>query len=200
MDEGKILLVNLAKGKLGEENSNFLGLILVPRILVSAMSRTDITEEARRDFYLYVDEFQNFATPDFAQILSEARKYRLNLIVANQFIGQMEEEVKNAVFGNVGTLVSFRIGVTDANYLQHEFQPVFNETDLINIDRYNAYVKTIVKGEPVKPFSVDLTKDMRHINSLRNNQVANAIIQLSRLKYGRSKELVEAEITQRARL
>ncbi len=200
MDEGKIVLVNLAKGKLGEENSNFLGLILVPRILVAAMSRTDTEEEARRDFYLYVDEFQNFATPDFAQILSEARKYRLNLIVANQFIGQMEEEVKNAVFGNVGTLVSFRIGVTDANYLQHEFQPVFNETDLINIDRYNAYVKTIVRGEPVKPFSVDLTKDMRAVNKMRSNQVANAIIQLSRLKYGRSRELVEAEITQRARL
>lgn len=200
MDEGKILLVNLAKGKLGEENSNFLGLILVPRILVAAMSRTDMPEEERRDFYLYVDEFQNFATPDFAQILSEARKYRLNLIVANQFIGQMEEEVKNAVFGNVGTLMSFRIGVTDANYLQHEFQPVFNETDLINIDRYNAYIKTIVRGEPVKPFSVDLTKDMRQVNAMRNNQVANAVIQLSRLKYGRSRDLVEAEITKRARL
>jgi len=200
MDEGKIILVNLAKGKLGEENSNFLGLILVPRILVAAMSRTNMPEEQRRDFYLYVDEFQNFATPDFAQILSEARKYRLNLIVANQFIGQMEEEVKNAVFGNVGTLVGFRIGVTDANYLQHEFQPVFNETDLINIDRYNAYVKTIVRGEPVKPFSVDLTKDMRRVNAMRNDQVANAIIQLSRLKYGRSRELVEAEISQRARL
>ncbi len=200
MDEGKILLVNLAKGKLGEENSNFLGLILVPRILVAAMSRTDIPEEQRRDFYLYVDEFQNFATPDFAQILSEARKYRLNLIVANQFIGQMEEEVKNAVFGNVGTLVSFRIGVTDANYLQHEFQPVFNETDLINIDRYNAYLKTTVRGEPVKPFSVDLTKDMRLVNSARNEQISRAIVQLSRLKYGRSRELVEAEIAQRARL
>lgn len=200
MDTGKILLVNLAKGKLGEENSNFLGLILVPRILVAAMSRTDMPEDQRRDFYLYVDEFQNFATPDFAQILSEARKYRLNLIVANQFIGQMEEEVKNAVFGNVGTLVGFRIGVTDANYLQHEFQPVFNETDLINIDRYNAYVKTTVRGEPVKPFSVDLTKDMRVVNSQRSTKIADAIIQLSRLKYGRSRELVEAEITQRARL
>jgi type IV secretory pathway TraG/TraD family ATPase VirD4 len=114
MDEGKILLVNLSKGKIGEENSNFLGLILVPKILIAAMSRQEMPEEKRRDFYLYVDEFQNFATPDFAQILSEARKYRLDLTVANQFIGQMEEEVKNAVFGNVGTLVSFRVGVTDA--------------------------------------------------------------------------------------
>ncbi|MCL4360503.1 type IV secretion system DNA-binding domain-containing protein [Patescibacteria group bacterium] len=200
MDEGKILLVNLAKGKLGEENSNFLGLILVPRILVSAMSRQEMPEEKRRDFYLYVDEFQNFATPDFAQILSEARKYRLNLIVANQFIGQMEEEVKNAVFGNVGSLISFRVGVTDANYLQHEYQPTFNETDLINIDKYNAYVKTIVRNEPVKPFSMDLTKDMAKVNSLKNPEIAAAIVQLSRLKYGRSREIVEAEISQRARL
>ena len=200
MDEGKILLVNLAKGKIGEENSNFLGLILVPRILISAMSRQELAEEKRRDFYLYVDEFQNFATPDFAQILSEARKYRLNLIVANQFIGQMEEEVKNAVFGNVGTLVGFRVGVTDANYLQHEYQPTFNESDLINIDKYNAYVKTNVHNEPVKPFSMDLTKDMTQVNAARNEKVAEAIIQLSRLKYGRSRELVEAEISQRARL
>lgn len=200
MDEGKILLVNLAKGKLGEENSNFLGLILVPRILIAAMSRQEIPENERRDFYLYVDEFQNFATPDFAQILSEARKYRLNLVVANQFIGQMEEEVKNAVFGNVGTLVSFRVGVTDANYLQHEYTPVFNETDLINIDKFNAYVKTIVHNEPVKPFSLDLTKDMSKVENAMNPSVAKAIIQLSRLKYGRSKELVEAEISERAKL
>ncbi len=200
MDEGKILLINLAKGKLGEENSNFLGLILVPKILMAAMSRQDVEESKRRDFFLYVDEFQNFATPDFAQILSEARKYRLNLVVANQFIGQMDEEVKNAVFGNVGTLVSFRVGVTDANYLQHEFQPVFNETDLINIDKYNAYIKTIVRNEPVKPFSLDLTKDMSKVMEAKNPKIAEAIVQLSRLKYGRSRELVEAEITQRARL
>ncbi len=200
MDEGKILLVNLAKGKLGEENSNFLGLILVPRILIAAMSRQETPEAKRRDFYLYVDEFQNFATPDFAQILSEARKYRLNLIVANQFIGQMEEEVKNAVFGNVGSLIAFRVGVTDANYLQHEFQPTFSETDLINIDKFNAYIKTIVHNEPVKPFSIDLTKDMSKIVAMQNPKIAEAIIQLSRLKYGRSKELVEAEVSQRARL
>ncbi len=200
MDEGKILLVNLSKGKMGEENSNFLGLILVPRILISAMSRQEIPEDQRRDFYLYVDEFQNFATPDFAQILSEARKYRLNLVVANQFIGQMEEEVKNAIFGNVGTVTAFRVGVTDANYLQHEYQPTFNETDLINIEKYNAYIKTTVHNEPVKPFSIDLTKDMKKVTAERNSQIGKAIVELSRLKYGRSKELVEAEIAQRARL
>jgi hypothetical protein len=200
MDNGKILLVNLSKGKIGEENSSFLGLILVPRILMAAMSRQEIPESERRDFFLYVDEFQNFATPDFAQILSEARKYRLNLIVANQFIGQMDEEVKNAIFGNCGTVVSFRVGVTDANYLQHEFTPTFNEVDLINIDKYNAYIKTTVKNEPVKPFSMDLTKDMTSVNALKNPKVAEAIKQLSRLKYGRNAELIEAEITQRAKL
>lgn len=200
MDEGKILLCNLSKGALGEENSNFLGLILVPRILVAALSRQDMPEEQRRDFYLYVDEFQNFATPDFAQILSEARKYRLNLTVANQFIGQMDDEVKQAVFGNVGTLVSFRVGTTDANYLQNEFRETFKQEDLANIDKFNAYVKTIVHNEPVSPFSIDLTKNMDELNRKKNVHVARAVVQLSRLKYGRSKEIVEAEINQRARL
>ncbi|OGZ35933.1 MAG: hypothetical protein A2815_01345 [Candidatus Portnoybacteria bacterium RIFCSPHIGHO2_01_FULL_40_12b] len=200
MDEKKILLINLAKGKIGEENSQFLGLILVPKILVAAMSRQDMPKDLRCDFFLYVDEFQNFATPDFAQILSEARKYKLNLIVANQFIGQMEEEVKNAIFGNVGTLVSFRVGVTDANYLQHEFQPVFAEADLINVERYNAYVKTIVGGEPVTPFSMDLTRDLNKEKALANPRVAELVRELSRLKYGKDAAAVEAVISQRARL
>ena len=200
MDEGKILLVNLSKGKIGEENSNFLGLIIVPKILVAAMSRQDMPIEQRRDFFLYVDEFQNFATPDFAQILSEARKYRLNLIVANQFIGQMEEEVKNAIFGNVGTIASFRVGVADANYLQHEFQPTFSESDLINVDRFNAYMRTIVEGEPVSPFSIDTTKDIVREKALMNPRTAELIKELSRLKYGRRATDVEAIITQRAKL
>ena len=200
MDEGKILLINLAKGKIGEENSNFLGLILVPKILVAAMSRQDIPEEKRRDFYLYVDEFQNFATPDFATILSEARKYRLNLTVANQFIGQVEEEVKQAVFGNVGSLVAFRVGVTDANFLQHEFSPTFNEADLVNIERFNVYIKTIVDNEPMTPFSMDLSKDMTEDHKLRNPKVGEMIRQLSRLKYGSDKEEIEADINKRSRL
>ncbi|GAB4218614.1 MAG: hypothetical protein Fur009_0140 [Candidatus Microgenomates bacterium] len=200
MDEGKILLINLSKGKLGEENSSFLGLVLIPKILIAAMSRQEIPEEKRRDFFLYVDEFQNFATPDFATILSEARKYHLNLTVANQFIGQMDEEVKNAVFGNVGTLITFRVGVTDASYIQREYQPVFGESDLINIERFHVYMKTIVDNEPVPPFSVDLTKDYKKYKAMANEKVAQAIIQLSRLKFGRPKELVEAEINQRAKL
>ena len=200
MDEGKILLINLAKGRIGEENSNFLGLILVPKILIAAMSRQDTPEEERKPFYLYVDEFQNFATPDFAQILSEARKFRLALTVANQFIGQVEEDVKNAIFGNVGSLIAFRVGVSDANYLQHEFQPTFTETDLINIERFNVYVKTIVNNEPVPPFSMDLTKDMGQAKAQRNDKVAEMVKQLSRLKYARDMGVVEAEISQRAKL
>lgn len=200
MDEGKILLINLSKGELGEENSNFLGLVLVPRILMAAMSRQDVPESQRRDFYLYVDEFQNFATPDFAQILSEARKYRLNLTVANQFIGQVEEEVKNAVFGNVGSLISFRVGVTDANYLAHEFTPTFSEDDLLNIERFNVYIKTIVNNEPVPPFSADLTKDMGAQEAREDERVAEIIREMSKLKYGRDVRLVEAEISRRAKL
>ncbi|WKZ25440.1 MAG: type IV secretion system DNA-binding domain-containing protein [bacterium] len=200
MDNGKILLINLAKGELGEENSNFLGLILVPRILMAAMSRSDTPEEQRRDFYLYVDEFQNFATPDFAVILSEARKYKLNLTVANQFIGQMEEEVKNAVFGNVGTKISFRVGVTDANYLQHEFSPTFGEDDLLNVERFHAYVKTIVRNQPQTPFSLDTTLDMKAVNATKNDRTAEIITEMSRLKHGRDVKLVEAEITRRAKL
>ena len=200
MDNGKILLINLAKGEIGEENSNFLGLVLVPRILMAAMSRQDVPEEARRDFYLYVDEFQNFATPDFAQILSEARKYRLDLTVANQFIGQVEEEVKNAVFGNVGTIICFRVGVTDASYLAHEFSPVFNEDDLLNIERFNVYIKTIVKNEPVPPFSMDLTRDLTKEKERENERVSEIIKEMSRLKFGRDLRLVEAEIVRRAKL
>jgi len=200
MDEGKILIINLAKGKIGEENSSFLGLLLVPRVLMAAMSRQDIPEEQRKDFYLYVDEFQNFATPDFAQILSEARKYHLNLTVANQFIGQIEEEVKNAIFGNTGTIISFRVGVTDANYLAREFQPVFNEEDLINIERFHACVKTIINGEPVPPFSMDTTKDMEADAARRNPELAKKIKRLSILKYGRPIEEVEKEIAQRGKI
>ncbi|MEK7112200.1 MAG: TraM recognition domain-containing protein, partial [Patescibacteria group bacterium] len=200
MDNGKILLINLAKGEIGEENSNFLGLVLVPRILMAAMSRQDVPEEARRDFYLYVDEFQNFATPDFAQILSEARKYRLNLTVANQFIGQVEEEVKNAVFGNVGTIMCFRVGVTDASYLAHEFSPVFSEDDLLNIERFNVYIKTIVNNEPVPPFSMDLTRDLTKEKVWENERVSEIIKEMSRLKFGRDLRLVEAEIVRRAKL
>ncbi|MBP9819757.1 type IV secretion system DNA-binding domain-containing protein [Candidatus Woesebacteria bacterium] len=200
MDEQKIILCNLSKGILGEEDAKFLGLILVPKVLTAAMSRQDIPMEQRKDFYLYVDEFQNYATEDFAVILSEARKYRLNLVVANQFIGQIDEEVKNAVFGNVGSMVSFRVGVPDANFLQHEFTPVFNENDLTNIEKYHVYIKTIVKNEPVPPFSMSLQKDMDAVKARMNPKQAEMIKELSRLKYGKDREAVEIEIQSRSNL
>lgn len=200
MDQKKIILCNLSKGILGEEDAKFLGLILVPKVLTAAMSRQNIPMEQRHDFFLYVDEFQNYATEDFAVILSEARKYRLNLIVANQFVGQIDEEVKNAVFGNVGTIVSFRIGVPDANFLQHEFSPTFNETDLTNIEKYHVYIKTIVGNEPVPPFSMSLEKDMEQVKAIMNPKLAEMVKQLSRLKYGKDRDIIEADMNIRAKL
>lgn len=200
MDNQKILLVNLSKGKIGEENSSFLGLILVPRILMAALSRQDMPMEQRKDFYLYVDEFQNFATPDFAVILSEARKYRLNLTVANQFLGQIEEDVKQAVIGNVGSLISFRVGVPDAQFLQSEFQPTFNEGDLTNVDRFNVFIKTIVNNQPQPPFTMDLTKDVAQLEAMRQKEVGAHIKELSRLKYGQDADIIEEIMSKRAQL
>ncbi len=199
MDEKKILLVNLSKGLIGEENSNFLGLILVPRLLIAAMSRADVPESQRPDFYLYVDEFQNFATEDFAQILSEARKYHLNLIVGNQFISQIDQKIRDAVFGNVGTLVSFRIGQDDADYLSHQFDPVFSAADLINNTVGNAYVRLLVKGQPTAPFS--MATDWPAMQAVeRSDERAERIKQLSRSRYGQPREDVEQEILRRGQL
>ncbi len=200
MDQKKIILCNLSKGVLGEEDAKFLGLILVPKVLTAAMSRANIPAEQRTDFFLYVDEFQNYATEDFAVILAEARKYKLNLIVANQYIGQIDEDVKNAVFGNVGTMVSFRIGVQDANFLQHEFTPIFNETDLTNIEKFHVYIKTIVNNEPVPPFSMSLQKDMSAIEARMSPKLAAMIKELSRLKYGSDKEAIEIDMVSRSNL
>ncbi len=199
MDQGKILLVDLSKGKIGDENSNFLGLILVPRILIAAMKRTDVPEDQRRDFYLYVDEFQNFATPDFATILSEARKYHLNLTVANQFIAQIEQDIRDAVFGNVGSLIAFRVGMDDATYLEHQFEPVFKKQDLINNPLGHAYVRLLVQGQPTPPFS--MATDWEQIKAIvRNPETGKAITQLSRLRFGRDRAVVETEIEKRAGL
>ena len=198
MDEGKILIINLAKGTIGEENSAFLGLVLIPKILSAAMSRQDTPEEKRRDFYLYVDEFQNFATQDFAVILSEARKYHLNLTVANQFVSQMDDEVKNAVFGNVGTICSFRLGISDAGFLSKQFQPEFGEHDLLNLATGEVYMKTLVNGVPKQPFSLKVAASEK--KKPGDPKKAEMIKRLSSLKYGRPRDLVEAEIAKRARL
>lgn len=200
MDEQKILIVNLSKGIIGEENAQFLGLLLVPRILSSAMSRADISESQRKDFYLYVDEFQNFSTEDFAQILSEARKYRLNLIVANQYIAQIDEKIRDAVFGNVGTVVSMKVGTTDAQFLETIFTPIFDQNDLTNLENTNAYVKIIAKGESPEAFSINT--NYKHapfaIPKEGNIKVAQIVKNLSRLRYGRDKGLVEAEMNDRS--
>lgn len=200
MDEGKIVFLKLAKGLLGEEDANFLGLILAPKILQAALSRQDMPKEKRRPFYFYVDEFQNFATPDFAQMLSEARKYNLSLTLANQFVSQLDEEVRDAIFGNIGTLMSYRVGVQDASVLQREFDPVFDEGDLTNVGAQNLYVKTVVKGTPVMPFSMNVWQDLEKIKAQGSAEVARMIKELSRLKYGRDKEEVEMEVEKRSHL
>ena len=157
MDQRKILIMDLSKGKVGEDNSALLGAMIVTKLQLAAMSRTDIPEKERKDFYLYVDEFQNFATDSFATILSEARKYRLNLIVGHQYIGQLVQEkntkVRDAIFGNVGTLVVFRIGAEDAEFLVKEFEPIFTEVDIVNLPKYQILLKLMINGVASDPFS-----------------------------------------------
>ena len=197
MEEKKILLVDLSKGKIGEENSNFIGLLLVPRILTAALARaSQLGKEEFPDFYLYVDEFQNFATPDFATILSEARKYKLNLTVAHQFIDQLSDDIKEAIFGNIGTQVSFRVGPEDAEFLEKQYEPVFTKNDLANLPVGNCYMRLLVKGQPTIPFSLMVDWDM--ITSTKKDpKVAETIRQMSRMKYGTPVEEVEAFINMR---
>lgn len=193
MDDGKILLVNLSKGRTGDLNSKLLGMIFVMKFQAAAMSRSDMPEEYRKDFCLYVDEFQNFSTDSFADILSEARKYHLNLIVANQFTTQLSEEIRDAVFGNVGTVVSFRVGTNDAEFLAKQFAPVFDIDDLQFIPNYNTVVRMMIGGVPMQPFS------MANLPQLGqpNKQLGEALKQLSAAKYGQPKSAVDAEISKR---
>lgn len=157
MDKQKILIMDLSKGRVGEDNSALLGAMIVTKLQLAAMSRTDIPEAERKDFYLYVDEFQNFATDSFATILSEARKYRLNLIVGHQYIGQLVQErntkVRDAIFGNVGTIVVFRVGAEDAEFLVKEFEPIFTEIDIVNLPKYQVLLKLMINGVASDPFS-----------------------------------------------
>lgn len=196
MDNKKIFLANLSKGKMGEVNSNLIGMILVAKIQMAAMSRVDIPEEERENYFLYVDEFQNFATDSFATILSEARKYRLGLIIANQYIAQLEEQIRNAVFGNAGTLVSFQIGAADAEYVAKEFEPVFTQEDLINVDKFHAYIRLLIDKVPTPPFSMQTIK----IEYPSGVEMATAIRELSNFKYGRPRDEVEAEIGERTKI
>ena len=194
MDSGKILLVKLSKGKIGEINAHLLGMVIVGKILMNALSRSDMPEEERRDFYLYLDEFQNVTTNSIAQILSEARKYRLCLTIAHQFIGQLKEEISKAVFGNVGSMVALRVGPEDAEFLEKQFAPVFTASDLVNVDNYKGFARVLIQGELSKPFNVNFFPPTRG-----NQEAANYLKELSRLKYGRDANIVNREIMERAK-
>lgn len=193
MDQKKILLVNLSKGRTGELNSKLLGMIFVMKFQAAAMSRASIPESERVDFCLYVDEFQNFSTDSFATIMSEARKYHLNLIVANQFTTQLSEEIRDAVFGNMGTIVAFRIGQNDVDSLTKYFQPLFDGDDLLRVPNYNAVVRTLIGGVPTQPFSMTGLPPL----GTPNKGLGDALKQLSAAKYGRPKSVVESEIFER---
>jgi len=192
MDNRKILLVNLAKGKLGDMNSYLIGLILVGKILMAALSRVDSIGGKMSDFYLYIDEFQNVTTPSIATILSEARKYRLSLNLAHQFIAQLDEKTRDAVFGNVGSIAAFRVGANDAEVLEKQFEPVFTARDLMNIDNRNAYLKLLVNGQPTQPFNIETLTPPPS-----NPIILEKLKELSYLTYGSSLEQVEANIHKR---
>jgi len=192
MDQGKILIVNLSKGKLGDINSYLLGMIIVGKILIAAYSRADIPEEERKDFYLYIDEFHNVTTKTIANALAEARKFRLNLVLAHQYIGQLDEETRKAVFGNIGTILSFRVGPEDAKYLVTQYAPVFDEIDLVNFDNFNGAIRLLIRGEISKPFSIVTLPPKKG-----NSEIAQLVKNFSRKKYGREREEVEAELYQR---
>ncbi len=191
MDERKIIIMNLSKGRIGEDNSALLGAMMITKIQLAAMSRVDIPEEERRDFYLYIDEFQNFSTESFANILSEARKYRLNLIMAHQYIEQLGDTVKAAVFGNVGTLVTFRVGAADAEELVKEFSPTFIEEDIVNLPKYEMYLKLMIDGITSTPFSAKGLMPLTE-NDKTNN--TDKVIRYSREKYADDREEVEEKI------
>lgn len=190
MDNQKIFIVNLAKGRIGEDYSALLGAMLITKIQLAAMGRVDTPEPERKDFYLYVDEFQNFATESFAGILSEARKYRLDLIVAHQYIGQLEEEVANAIFGNVGTIITFRVGATDAEYLEKEFDPIFLMTDLVNLAKYDMYLKLMIDGVSGDAFSATSLPPIE----VTTKSDPEKIIKVSRERYTKKREVVEDKV------
>lgn len=199
MDGQKILLLDLSKGKLGDINAYLIGMVLVGKILMAALSRTDMDPSERKDFYLYIDEFQNFITDSIATILSEARKYGLDLVIAHQYIGQISAKgdttIRDAVFGNVGTMTAFRIGTEDADFLAKEFAPVFTPFDLVNVEAYTANCKLLIDNTASRPFNMAMYPPARGEASL-----TAAIKQLSRLKYGRDRGIVEAEIQERLRM
>ncbi|PJE64406.1 MAG: hypothetical protein COU90_03085 [Candidatus Ryanbacteria bacterium CG10_big_fil_rev_8_21_14_0_10_43_42] len=195
MNQEKIILVNVSKGRIGEDNSQLLGAMIITKIQLAAMERVQIPEDDRKDFYLYVDEFQNFATDSFASILSEARKYRLNIIIAHQYIGQLVTEtstkVRDAVFGNVGTMVTFRVGATDAEFLEKEFAPEVTIQDLVGLPNHNIFLKLMINNVRCAPFSATTLPPLAIDTEERT---AEKIIEYSRKTYARNKDEVETEI------
>lgn len=199
MNKQKILLVNLSKGTTGEVNSNLLGLIIVSKLQMAALRRATLPQEQRKDFYLYIDEFQNFVTDSIKTILSEARKYKLNLTIAHQYISQLVQKeditIRDAVFGNVGTKIAFRVGVEDAETIAKEFAPVFDEYDVMNVEMFTANVKLLIDNTVSKPFNMQTYPPQEG-----NPEMAKAIVEYSRMKYGRDRRIVEAEILERSQL
>ena len=195
MNKRKILLANLSKGKVGEINASLLGLMIVGKLQLTAMQRAYMPENERIDFYLYLDEFQNFATDSIATILSEARKYKLDMIMAHQFIAQLTDKIKAAVFGNAGTLIMFRVGVEDAEFLKPQLAPVFGGRDLINLDNHNCYVKLMLQGKTSRPFNMKT-----YPPTSGNQETVKVVKNLSRMTYGKEREVVENEIIARTKL
>ncbi|MFZ5982705.1 MAG: type IV secretory system conjugative DNA transfer family protein, partial [Patescibacteria group bacterium] len=195
MDNRKILIVNLSKGRIGEDAMRLLGGMIITKIQLAAMGRVDMPEEERKDFYLYVDEFQNFATESFANILSEARKYKLNLVLAHQYINQLifdgNSTVRDAVFGNVGTIAAFRVGADDAEYLEKEFEPVFMMNDIVNLPKYQVYLKLMIDGIAGDAFSAT-TLPPANLEDTKDSE--EKVIRISRERYGKSREKVEEKI------
>lgn len=194
MDNKKILLVALSKGKIGEINARLLGMVIVGKILMAALGRTNIPENDRVDFYLYLDEFQNVTTNSIAQILSEARKYRLCLNIAHQFIAQLKEDISKAVFGNIGSMILYRVGPEDAEFLEKQVAPVFSRDDLVNVDNHKGFAKVLIDGVLTKPFNIQGFPPTKG-----DQEIANAIKELSRLTYGRDRHIVNQEIIARTR-
>ncbi len=191
MDNRRVLLVNLAKGRIGEDKANLLGSVLVTKLYLAALERQAIPEEERKDFYLYVDEFQNFSTDVFPSILSEARKYRLNLILAHQYLHQLTDEVRHAVFGNVGTLVAFRVGSIDAEELAREFLPSFGRSDLECEDNYHTYIKLMIDGKRSLPFSAETLPPLCLMGDEAKKDI---LIQVSRERFASKRCEIESKI------
>jgi CxxC-x17-CxxC domain-containing protein len=191
MDNKKIFIVNLSKGRIGEDNTSLLGTILITKLQIAAMSRVDIPEETRNDFFLYIDEFQTFATPSFAGILSEARKYRLCLVLAHQYIAQMDEVVRDAAFGNAGTLISFRVGAADAEFMESEFMPSFTPEDLVNLGKYNIAIKLMIDGVASNAFAAHTLPPI----PLTQESNREKIVKVSRERYGNPGEVISEKIS-----